>query len=80
MQGSVVVFGSWGSWTYDYQEFLTDKEVLNYCAYTPMMFAFIILLIKWVREAFKKKNYETLDMWQKGGRGQQRRQTFYLLY
>ena len=48
VQGSVVVFGSWASWTDDYEEYLSDVEVFNYCAHTPMMFAFIILLLKWV--------------------------------
>ena len=40
--GSVVVFGVWSKWT---RESPSSK---NYCAFTPMMSAFIILIIKWV--------------------------------
>ena len=42
--GSVVVFGAWSKWTHD----IKDKNSKNYCDYTPMMFAFIILIVKWV--------------------------------
>ena len=48
-QGSVVVFGAWASWTDDYDEYVADPENKNYCAYEPMMYAFVILIIKWVR-------------------------------
>ena len=48
-QGSVVVFGAWSSWTDDYDEYAAQPEIFNYCANTPMMFAFVILLLKWVR-------------------------------
>jgi len=47
--GSVVVFGAWASWTDDYDEYVADPENKNYCAYEPMMYAFVILIIKWVR-------------------------------
>ena len=43
--GAVVVFGAWATWTHD---FSTDMDGLNYCKYTPMIFAFSILIIKWV--------------------------------
>jgi hypothetical protein len=46
--GSVVVFGAWASWTDDYEEYVADTENKNYCAYEPMMYAFVILIIKWV--------------------------------
>jgi len=46
--GSVVVFGAWASWTDDYDEYVADPENKNYCAYEPMMYAFVILIIKWV--------------------------------
>jgi len=46
--GSVVVFGAWATWTDDYDEYVADPENLNYCAYEPMMYAFVILIIKWV--------------------------------
>ena len=42
--GTVVVFGAWATWTYDSEE----KDELNYCEYSPMTFAFTILLLKWV--------------------------------
>eukprot|EP00090_Calanus_glacialis_P015274 TRINITY_DN24135_c0_g1_i1.p1 TRINITY_DN24135_c0_g1~~TRINITY_DN24135_c0_g1_i1.p1 ORF type:complete len:211 (-),score=52.58 TRINITY_DN24135_c0_g1_i1:59-691(-) len=46
--GSVVVFGAWSSWTDDYDEYAAQPEIFNYCAYTPMVFAFVILLLKWI--------------------------------
>ena len=39
---SVVVFGAYSTWEYD------DKSSENFCEYTPYMFAFVILIIKWV--------------------------------
>ena len=45
--GSVVVFGAWSTWTDDYDRFQTE-EGLNYCMNTPMMTAFVLLLLKWV--------------------------------
>ena len=44
----MVVFGAWASWTDDYDEYVADPENKNYCAYEPMMYAFVILIIKWV--------------------------------
>ena len=41
-QGSVVVFGSWPNWT------STNLLSEDYCKETPMMFAFVLLLISWV--------------------------------
>ena len=46
--GSVVVFGAWATWTDDLDEYNSNKDELNYCKYNPMIFAFSILLIKWV--------------------------------
>merc|ERR1712020_248565 len=46
--GSVVVFGAWATWTDDYNEYIQDVNNKNYCAYTPMMTAFVILILKWV--------------------------------
>jgi len=46
--GSVVVFGAWATWTDDLEKYNADKDGLNYCVYNPMMFAFVILLIKWI--------------------------------
>eukprot|EP00090_Calanus_glacialis_P012123 TRINITY_DN20570_c0_g1_i1.p1 TRINITY_DN20570_c0_g1~~TRINITY_DN20570_c0_g1_i1.p1 ORF type:complete len:200 (-),score=35.44 TRINITY_DN20570_c0_g1_i1:141-689(-) len=40
--GSVVVFGSWADWT------STDLTNQHFCKETPMMFAFVLLLINWV--------------------------------
>ena len=44
----MVVFGAWATWTDDLVKYNADKDGLNYCEYNPMMFAFVILLIKWV--------------------------------
>merc|ERR1719206_711910 len=46
--GSVIVFGAWSSWTDDYQLYSANPDSYNYCQYEPMMFAFCILIIKWV--------------------------------
>ena len=46
--GSVVVFGAWATWTDDYAEYNDNLDELNYCRYQPMVFAFSILLVKWV--------------------------------
>ena len=43
-QGSVVVFGAYSTWTYDEADVAKEE----YCAYTPYMTAFIILLLKWI--------------------------------
>ena len=51
--GSVVVFGAYKDWTYDVEKF-SD----NFCEYTPMMSAFVILIIKWVRS--DRTNYISL--------------------
>ena len=48
-QGSIVVFGAWATWTDDYDKFLADPDIYNYCAYEPMMWAFGILVTKWVK-------------------------------
>ena len=46
--GSVVVFGAWASWTTDLDAYKADMDELNYCKYTPMVFAFTLLLLQWV--------------------------------
>merc|ERR1712141_506263 len=46
--GSVVVFGAWATWTDDYAEFNANPDEMNYCRYQPMVFAFSILLVKWI--------------------------------
>merc|ERR1712150_101231 len=46
--GSVVVFGAWATWTDDWNAYQQDPEGLNYCAYNPMMTAFVLLLLKWI--------------------------------
>jgi len=40
--GSVVVFGAYSDWTSD------DAAKDYYCAYVPMMTAFVILILKWI--------------------------------
>ena len=39
------MLGAYGEWTYDEDDAAKD----NYCAYVPMMTAFVILILKWVR-------------------------------
>jgi len=46
--GSVVVFGAWATWTDDYAIYAADTDAYNYCEHTPMMTAFVILILKWV--------------------------------
>ena len=46
-----MVFGAWASWTDDYDEYVADTENKNFCAYEPMMYAFVILIIKWVGDS-----------------------------
>ena len=47
--GSVVVFGAWGSWTDDLDKYNENMEDFNYCKYRPMVFAFTLLLLQWVK-------------------------------
>ena len=44
--GSVIVFGSWATWTDDYEKYAGAPEEYNFCAYDPMMFAFVLLVMK----------------------------------
>ena len=48
--GSVFVFGAWANWTDDLDKYLhnnwSTNPNLNFCEYTPMMTAFVILLLK----------------------------------
>merc|ERR1712080_466510 len=46
--GSVVVFGNYASWTYDAKDKGNDKDDMQFCEYTPMQFAFVLLILKWV--------------------------------
>ena len=46
--GSVVVFGAWANWTDNFEDFKDDPEKFNFCERTPMMTAFVILILKWV--------------------------------
>merc|ERR1712110_1206517 len=38
----------WATWTDDWNAYQQDPEGLNYCAYNPMMTAFVLLLLKWI--------------------------------
>ena len=40
--GSIVTFGSYSSWTYEW------KSSSNYCEHTPYMFAFVVLIVSWI--------------------------------
>eukprot|EP00092_Neocalanus_flemingeri_P010890 GFUD01011729.1.p1 GENE.GFUD01011729.1~~GFUD01011729.1.p1 ORF type:complete len:161 (+),score=25.72 GFUD01011729.1:38-520(+) len=42
--GSIVVFSTWVEWTTEEARSAEDK----YCANTPMLFAFITLVVRWV--------------------------------
>ena len=46
--GSVVVFGAYANWTDNWDTYKDDPEVKNFCENTPMMTAFVILILKWV--------------------------------
>ena len=46
--GSVVVFGAWANWTDNFDDYKRDPEKFNFCENTPMMTAFVILILKWV--------------------------------
>ena len=54
--GSVVVFGAWATWTDDLEEYNSNMDELNYCKYQPMIFAFSILLIKWVSSLLEQQD------------------------
>ena len=42
--GSVVVFGAWSGLTEEWDEAQHD----DYCPYSPMVMAFVLLILKWV--------------------------------
>ena len=44
--GSVVVFSNYAWWSY------TDTTSPTYCAHTPMLFAFVLLLVSWFIKTF----------------------------
>merc|ERR1712045_576487 len=46
--GSVVVFGAYSTWVSDWDTYKKEPENHNFCEYTPMMTAFVILILKWV--------------------------------
>ena len=54
--GSVVVFGAWGSWTWKWEEYNNNTDDMNYCEYTPMVFAFVLLIFKWVSTMIRATN------------------------
>jgi len=43
--GSVVVFGAYSTWTYDLKAAAKDD---TYCDYTCFMFAFVLLILRWL--------------------------------
>ena len=53
-QGSVVVFGAYQAWT----NLDLDKDMANpnYCPNTPMLFAFVYLILTWVCTTFFRIN------------------------
>ena len=54
--GSVVVFGAWATWTGDMEKYDENTDDFNYCKSTPMIFAFTILIIKWVSLTKRQHN------------------------
>jgi len=47
--GTIVVFGNYSTWTYEarlHED--TDLTNLDYCDYTPFMFAFVLLILDWI--------------------------------
>ena len=46
--GSVVVFGPYAEWTDDVAKRNIPDDGMEYCHYTPFMFAFVLLIIRWV--------------------------------
>ena len=38
----MIFLGKYGDWEYD------DESSENYCAYTPFMFSFVVLIIQWI--------------------------------
>jgi hypothetical protein len=46
--GSVVVFGAYSTWSYD----LAVGDAADYCDYTCFMFAFVLLILRWVTMPF----------------------------
>ena len=51
--GAILVFGSYASWTDNLEKYTQNlekpsPEELNYCPYTPMMTAFVILIVKFI--------------------------------
>ena len=53
-QGSIVVFGSYKAWSN--LDLDTDTEDPNFCLNTPMMFAFVLLILSWVGRTFGRQN------------------------
>ena len=49
-KGSVVVFGAYQAWTN--LDLDKDMDNPNYCPNTPMMFAFVHLIMSWVCTTF----------------------------
>jgi len=45
--GSILVFGKWPHWTSKYDKYMSNTEKYNYCPRTPMLTAFVVLIIKW---------------------------------
>ena len=41
----MVVFGAYSTWTYDLEAAAKDD---TYCDYTCFMFAFVLLILRWV--------------------------------
>ena len=45
--GTVLVFGSWYKWKEDWDAAWYERDD-NFCPFSPMMMAFVLLILKWV--------------------------------
>jgi len=49
--GTIIVFGYYSTWSYDIDSVTNTsdgEDKIYYCNYTPYMFAFVLLILKWV--------------------------------
>ena len=60
--GSVVVFGAWASWTWKWEEYNNNTDDMNFCEYTPMVFAFVLLIFKWVSTMIRATNIKPCNV------------------
>ena len=52
----MVVFSNYSRWTY------TDTTSPSYCAHTPMLFAFVLLLVSWTSSLLEVKLFKKCEL------------------